>query len=209
MNNILLLILIVIVLFLIIRCVNTIKNNTIENLETQRKLKMNPKSIKKYVNETIRNALAEQQNNAVQGAVGPRGERGEPGGVFLQQGMIQNVKDPNKIISRNNYGVSLKDDSIYTPNERWTLRSDGKLLSRTGDSSCLSIDDDEDNSLIMTDCSKAIPWDYDNSLAQIRPRNPLNNSGKPQCLTLNEDDIELQECKGDFSTMPEQSWMFR
>ena len=202
--NTILLVLVFFVLCLIIVCVNKIKNNTIENLE-ERKIEMNPKSIKEYVNQTIENAMAEQEKIALQGSVGPRGERGPAGGTFQQQGSIENIGNNNILLSREQYGITTGEKPLYTPNERWILRSDGKLQSGSGKESCLN------EELNMVDCSKSSAWDYNEDLAQLRPRNFLNDSGTPQCLTLSDDneDIILEDCEGDFSVKSRQGWMFR
>lgn len=199
-----------IVLCIITGCVNNLKNNVIENLELEkRKLKMTPEGIKEYVNDTVTNALAEfSVEQGVQGPPGPRGYAGPAGGVFLNNGRIQNAGNLNlKLsLSDDNSPIIVKDVNI-TPDQRWVLNSNNKLKAIWLENQCLSLD--ENDAFETVNCENAKMWRYDDKLLQLRVP---DMKGEDKCLTLGTDNgnqiVNLEKCTSGTGTDTNQSWIF-
>ena len=169
----------------------------------------NTKSISDYVVRTVTNAIStvRPDTQGPPGVIGPKGEKGEDGGTFLNKGFLRSINEPNLFLDRDTNKLVVNNKN-YQPNQLWTYTSDGKMVnnfSTTNVKECLSVNDEGE--LQIEDCPIAKKWNYIEKTTQLQ----TFIDGKSKCLEIKKDsdgkqNILLDNCTNGIS-LP-QSWTF-
>jgi len=172
----------------------------------------NSNNVEKYVIRTVTNAVSSVRPDVQgpPGVIGPKGEQGESGGTFLNQGFLRSVHSPNLFLDRDTNKLTV-NTKTYDPKQIWLHSSNGKTMSQYNKNECLSAN--EKGELEMVECPVAEKWNYVGKFSQLRTMKPIG--GNMMCLELknapengkNEQySVVLNQC-GNGSSVP-QAWSF-
>lgn len=140
-----------------------------------------PSSIKEYVNRTVINAISSVRpdTQGPPGVMGPKGEQGESGGTFLNQGFLRSIRSPNLFLDRDTNKLTV-NTKTYDPKQIWIHSSDGKMMNQYNKNECLSAN--EKGELEIAECPVAEKWNYVGKFSQLRTMKPVD--GNMMCLEL-------------------------
>lgn len=195
-------------------CVYIFHKRTIESFENNIELKsLSVPSVKKYVVQTVTNAMKtiRPDTQGPPGQMGPPGKAGRDGGLFSNKGILRSIQYPTMFLDRDTNKVFVSKRS-YEPQQTWMRSSDNKIRSMFNQNQCLSTQGDSGDSLQITSCAEAIPWNYIERTGQLQTLTPVE--GKNMCVSIinksgnkkngNNYDVKIKECV----VTPSQGWSF-
>lgn len=172
-------------------------------------------AIQTYVARSLEGAIKSirPDTKGPPGNIGPKGEKGDSGGFYTNQGPLRSVSKPDLFLGRD---VNLSGPSqiklqnrTYMPDQSWIHASDGKLMNMYNKNDCLSAADN--GKLQVSNCHTADTWSYLGTSAQLQYTKPIG--GYKKCLTLKNSPeagkdgqygISLETCK----VSADQAWSF-
>jgi len=172
-------------------------------------------AIKTYVSRSLEGAIksVRPDTKGPPGQMGPKGEKGDSGGIHINQGPLRSVSKPNLFLGRD---VNLSGPSqlklqkrTYMPDQSWIHSSDGKLMSVYDKNDCLNVS--KDGKVQVSNCITSGKWSYLGKSAQLQYTKPVG--GNKKCLALKNSPESGKD--GQFSLSlencmvgPDQAWSF-
>ena len=138
-------------------------------------------SVKNYVTRTVAGAIKNirPDTQGPPGKIGPKGEKGDSGGIHTFRGSIRSISNPNLFLGRNTNKLTIGSND-YTNKKLWIYTNDNKLKSVYDVNDCLNATND--SKLEISKCPTASTWKYYGKTGQIQTMKPID--GHKKCLTF-------------------------